>query len=117
MSIFRLKMDITRRFFRIPTQSCFLFGPRGTGKSTWLKHELPRALHLDLLDPALHRRVGRSSRGPSRRPLRAFTDDYPEANAVLLHRGRERLRINGIWCVPVEEFLLNLAPGRGLLEA
>lgn len=29
--------------------SCFLFGPRGTGKSTWLREEYPSALYLDLL--------------------------------------------------------------------
>lgn len=50
-------MEITKRFFRVPAQSCFLFGPRGTGKSTWLRHQLPNALYLDLLDPALYRRL------------------------------------------------------------
>lgn len=30
--------------------SFFLFGPRGTGKSSWLKSNLPDALYLDLLD-------------------------------------------------------------------
>jgi uncharacterized protein len=29
--------------------SFFLFGPRGTGKSTWVRALLPRALHIDLL--------------------------------------------------------------------
>jgi predicted AAA+ superfamily ATPase len=29
-----------------------LFGPRGTGKSTWIEAELPGALHVDLLDQA-----------------------------------------------------------------
>ena len=48
-------MELVRRFLRIPEQSCFLFGPRGTGKSTWLRHRLPAALHLDLLEPPLHR--------------------------------------------------------------
>ena len=48
-------MDFVSRFFQIPEQSCFVFGPRGTGKSTLLGHRLPNALHLDLLDPALHR--------------------------------------------------------------
>lgn len=43
------------RFFHLPGRSCFLFGPRGTGKSTWLRAELPEALYLDLLDPALYR--------------------------------------------------------------
>ena len=30
------KMAIRSRFFQDPKQSFFLFGPRGTGKSTWL---------------------------------------------------------------------------------
>jgi len=29
----------------------FLFGPRGTGKTTWLRQNFPGALWLDLLDP------------------------------------------------------------------
>ena len=55
ISIFRLKMELVSRFFEIPDQSCFLLGPRGTGKSTWLRDRLPDALYLDLLAPALHR--------------------------------------------------------------
>ena len=43
------------RFLHLPARSCFLFGPRGTGKSTWLRAELADALYLDLLDPALYR--------------------------------------------------------------
>ena len=31
-------------------RSFFLFGPRGTGKSTWLREILPQALFVDLLD-------------------------------------------------------------------
>ena len=50
-------MALIGRFFEIPAQSCFLFGPRGTGKSTWLRHRLPDALFVDLLDPARHRRL------------------------------------------------------------
>lgn len=48
------------------------------------------------------------------RGLRAFREDYPEAQAMLLYRGRERLRIDGVWCLPVDEFLRNLRPGRRL---
>ena len=48
-------MELVRRFFQIPDQSCFLLGPRGTGKSTWLRDQLPDALYLDLLEPSLHR--------------------------------------------------------------
>jgi predicted AAA+ superfamily ATPase len=37
------------RQYRLPDHSFFLFGPRGTGKTTWLKHVLPDALWFDLL--------------------------------------------------------------------
>ena len=33
-----------------PTQSVFLFGPRGTGKSTWIHARFPHAVCYDLLD-------------------------------------------------------------------
>ena len=48
-------MEFVSRFFQLPDRSCFLFGPRGTGKSTWLRDRLPDALFLDLLEPQLHR--------------------------------------------------------------
>jgi predicted AAA+ superfamily ATPase len=38
----------------LPRQSCFLLGPRGTGKSTWVKAALPRALRLDLLRESVY---------------------------------------------------------------
>ena len=38
----------TRRY-RVPDHSFFLFGPRGTGKSTWLRQVVPDALWFDLL--------------------------------------------------------------------
>ena len=34
--------------------SFFLLGPRGTGKTTWLKQRFPNAIYLDLLDHALY---------------------------------------------------------------
>ncbi len=43
------------RFFKAPKQSFFLFGPRGTGKSTFLKHHYPDALWIDLLKPDVFR--------------------------------------------------------------
>ncbi len=39
------------RILNQPAQkSFFLFGPRGTGKSTWVKAEYPDAVYIDLLD-------------------------------------------------------------------
>lgn len=41
------------RLIKSPEQSFFLFGPRGTGKSTWLKATFPDGYFIDLLDPAV----------------------------------------------------------------
>lgn len=46
------------------------------------------------------------------RALRSFREDYPEANVCLLYMGRERLAIDGITCMPCEEFILGLDPER-----
>lgn len=35
-------------------KSFFLFGPRGTGKTTWVKSALKGALYLDLLEAELY---------------------------------------------------------------
>ena len=48
-------METVGRFFRAPEQSFFLFGPRGTGKSTWLKRHYPESVVIDLLAPELFR--------------------------------------------------------------
>jgi hypothetical protein len=50
-------MELQSRFFNIPEQSFFLFGPRGTGKSTWLRHALPDAAFVDLLKPEVYREL------------------------------------------------------------
>ena len=50
-------MEFISRFFQLPDRSCFVFGPRGTGKSTWLRKRIPDALFVDLLEPQLHRRL------------------------------------------------------------
>jgi predicted AAA+ superfamily ATPase len=46
-----------KRLLNLPlsgTSSIFLFGPRGTGKTFWLKSHIPDALYLDLLDFSLY---------------------------------------------------------------
>ena len=72
-------MDFVSRFFSIPKQSCFLFGPRGTGKTTWLRHQLPEALFLDLLEPRLHRSL---EARPER--LRELLAGAPRATTVVI---------------------------------
>lgn len=42
------------RLLTPPKGSFFLFGPRGTGKSTWLRATFPRAHRIDLLDESLY---------------------------------------------------------------
>ena len=42
------------RSLKAPTHSFFLLGPRGTGKSTWLKQNFKQAQVINLLDEALY---------------------------------------------------------------
>lgn len=42
--------------------------------------------------------------------LIAFKKDYPEAMTILLYCGKEKLKINGVLCIPCEEFLKQIVP-------
>jgi len=44
--------------------------------------------------------------------LRAFREAYPEATPLLLYRGSEPLEIDGIRCVPVDQWLRAVRPDR-----
>ncbi len=72
-------METVRRFLTQPDQSFFLFGPRGTGKSTWLRQVLPDALVIDLLRPEVFREL---SARPER--LRERVLGAPEADTVVV---------------------------------
>lgn len=48
------------------------------------------------------------------RGLKTFKEDYPESKALLLYRGKERLFQNNVLCIPVDDFLKNLRPGKPL---
>src|SRR5437773_1734392 len=48
-----------RRKLHAPAESAFLFGARGTGKSTWLADAFPDAVTYDLLDSELALRLAR----------------------------------------------------------
>jgi len=67
------------RFFPMPEQSFFLFGPRGTGKSLWARKTCQNALWVDLLDPETYRLY--SSR-PER--LREVIEGNPNKSTVVL---------------------------------
>ena len=42
------------RLLPLPSSSFFLFGPRGTGKSSWVRAQLPHAVYVDLLESDLY---------------------------------------------------------------
>jgi predicted AAA+ superfamily ATPase len=72
-------MEFTPRFFQHPEQSFFLFGPRGTGKTTWLKQSLANAVFLDLLDPETYRNY---TAAPER--LQEFVEAHPPGTTVVI---------------------------------
>ena len=72
-------MELQRRFFSAPRRSFFLFGPRGTGKSTWLRHAVPDALFVDLLQPDVARELAAR---PER--LRDLVGGAPERSTVVI---------------------------------
>ncbi len=67
------------RLLKAPERSFFLFGPRGVGKSTWLRKELPDAVFVDLLDTSLQLELSFS---PAR--LEALVADKPGGTWVVL---------------------------------
>ncbi len=73
------KMELIDRFFKPPTKSFFLFGPRGTGKSTFVHRFYGGALSIDLLDPE---KVRLFSAAPER--LKEFVMAYRESTSVII---------------------------------
>jgi predicted AAA+ superfamily ATPase len=72
-------MELFDRFFKPPKVSFFLFGPRGTGKSTFVNQFLPDSLSVDLLDPE---RVRVLSALPER--LKEIISAYPKGSSVII---------------------------------
>jgi len=72
-------MESLKRFLQGPAGSFFLFGPRGTGKSTWLREARQGAIWVDLLDPAAQRTY---QARPER--LRELVDGQPQATDVVI---------------------------------
>src|SRR5437764_1791352 len=61
---------------------------------------------------AVEVRSSRQLRPEDLRALHSFGDDYPQSRRFLLYRGKERLKRDDILCLPCEDFLLALTPGR-----
>jgi predicted AAA+ superfamily ATPase len=70
---------IITRLLQRPERPFFLFGPRGTGKSTWLQQALPDAFRFDLLDASLFLEL---SRDPHR--LEALIGGQPAGAWIVL---------------------------------
>lgn len=68
-----------KRLLKLPERSFFLFGPRGVGKSTWLKEVLPQAAYFDLLSSSLYLEL---SREPDR--LEAMVGNLPSDGWVVI---------------------------------
>jgi predicted AAA+ superfamily ATPase len=66
-------------YFFSPHADFFLFGPRCTGKSTWLAHQFLQDLRLDLLAPEVLRAY---QARPER--LRQWIAAEPEAHTVVI---------------------------------
>lgn len=72
-------MEIIDRLFKPPSTSFFLFGPRGTGKSTFVQNFYKDALKIDLLDPE---RLRTFSARPER--LKEFANAYQEPRILII---------------------------------
>ena len=72
------KAHITR-LLKAPGRSFFLFGPRGVGKTTWLKAILPNVSFFDLLDSALYLEL---SQKPGN--LEAMVGNLPQDSWVVI---------------------------------
>ena len=74
-----MKKSYLTRLLQVPDRSFFLFGPRGVGKTTWLREVLSDALFFDLLDSSLYLEL---SRTPGN--LEAMIGNLPEDSWVVI---------------------------------
>jgi len=66
---------------------------------------------------AIEVKNSRNVRSQDLKGLRAFKEDYPEAQTLLLYRGEERLKVDQVLCLPCARFLKALRPQRPLQAA
>lgn len=78
-------MSLIKREIKKPASSFFLFGPRGTGKSTWLTICFPDALLIDLLDPAT---------------LRTYSARPESLEAIVLGTTKKQIIIDEVQKIP-----------------
>ena len=117
------------RLLQPPRQSFFLFGPRGTGKSTWVRQRFPKALRFDLLDETLYQELLVRPAGFADRirhlPARSWVcvDEVQRLPALLneVHRFIEekglRFVLSGSSARKLRRGGVNLLAGRALLRS
>jgi uncharacterized protein len=122
-------METVHRFFKIEEPSVFVFGPRGTGKSTWLRILFKDALWIDLLDPE---RVRFLSAAPERlrelvearkRPATVVIDEVqrlpellPVVHALIEERRGDRFFLTGSSSRKLKQTGADLLAGRAVLK-
>lgn len=109
---FRLKV-FSRRAGRATTShpKFFLFD---AGVFRSLRPQGPLDRPEEVEGGALEVKNTRKARPEDLRALRSFQEDFPEAEAILLYRGDERLRTGEILYLPVSAFLQDLHPGKDI---
>ena len=110
-------MEVINRFVSEPRQSFFLFGPRGTGKSTWVRHRFGDALRIDLLAPDVFRAY---SARPER--LREVALGNPRARVIVIDEVQKVPDLLGVVHSLIEEkreqrFVLTGSSSRKLKRA
>ncbi|HEY9174250.1 MAG TPA: AAA family ATPase, partial [Verrucomicrobiae bacterium] len=112
----------------LPERSFFLFGPRGTGKTTWLRQVLPKALWFDLLRTQtlleLHQRPESFRQQVEARPAGSWVvvDEVQrapallnEVHALIAEHGRAfRFALSGSSARKLKRLDVNLLAGRAL---
>ena len=116
------------RALQRPAQSFFLLGPRGTGKTTWVRHEFPEAHVITLLDEGLYQSyladVSRFAAELRALPEGAwvFVDEIQRLPSLLneVHRFIEerglRFILTGSSARKLKRAEVNLLAGRALLR-
>ncbi|MDR1817338.1 MAG: AAA family ATPase [Puniceicoccales bacterium] len=83
------------RFFAAPASSFFLFGPRGTGKTWWVRRHFPDALRLDLLDAKTFRELSAHPEA-----LRERIAALPAVSAQTTHSAQTTVVIDEVQKLP-----------------
>ena len=101
-----MSIGVYPRLLTPPKGSFFLFGPRGAGKSTWLRTTFPKAHRIDLLEESLYQSY-LADVGSFARELRAFEpgslvllDEVQRLPALLneVHRHIEERHLRFVLC-------------------